>query len=393
MTTIPEDIIQLLVSYSQGQLSAEEHEVLTRWMKENFDSDNFASDYAHLINDIRTLGVYEGLDVNSAWENVDKHTSDRTAKKKKRRLHFLKYAATLLLPIIASVSLFWHLSNRDQLEDNPVFFQKNYTEAVSPILMVDGGERIILDAKENHTIHSIEGELLTKDSAKVLRYVDNIKAEVKINELWIPKGANYTLILSDGTKVWLNSQTLLRYPTRFEGNERNICLLEGEIYLDVAEDKEKPFIIEGNNYNVRVLGTEFNVRNYHNESACLTTLVHGSVEIESGLSKQSVIITPDQQVRIDTDGAMAIQEVNAQQYIGWINGVLYYEHATLEKILKDLSRWYRFDYEFEEEVMSELPFAGSISRTNTIEQIIEIISSTNKLKATINEGVITFTYQ
>ncbi|WP_439183864.1 FecR family protein [Carboxylicivirga taeanensis] len=394
VTDLPEHIIKLLVAYTEGKLTDDEYDALDRWLKKHADSGNTVDEYARLVHDVHTLSVHQQVDINVAWSVVDKHTSNRPGWKKIKRLQLIKYAATLFIPLITLVSLYWYFSDTYRTGNKQICQAEKLTPGrANAILELDGGENIVLGTGKEHTINSHDGEVLTKDSVDVLRYVNNAKTEVQFNKLSVPNGGEYKLILADGTKVWLNSETQLRYPTRFNGEERNIYLLKGEIYLEVAEDKTKPFIVNGDHYTVEVLGTGFNVRDYQDECGCSTTLVHGSVKVKSTHTKKSVVILPNQQVNIGGEGAMFVQQVNAQQRIGWIKGVLYYENATLEQILKDLSRWYSFDYEFEDETIAELRFAGGVSRYDDIEQVIDIISSTNKLKATIHGELITFSYK
>ncbi len=390
---LPDYIIELLVAYSRRELTDNEYDVLSGWLLQHEESIELVNEYLRLLNSIHSISIYDRLKTDTAWSVVHNRTSHKPGWKKLRSLSFFKCAASIILPIIALGTILWCFSvvyiDRKQAVNSEVL----KSGRANAILELNGGKSIVLGTGIEKDIHSFKGTIFTKDSVDVIRYFDNRVTEVQFNKLSVPKGGEYKLVLADGTKVWLNSETKVRYPTRFTGDVRNIYLLSGEIFLEVAEDKEKPFIVNGNNYQVEVLGTGFNIRDYQDEFNCTTTLLHGSVKVKNINTLECIVIQPNQQVKIKKEGSMSVLNVNARQSIGWINGVLYYNNASLEQILKDLSRWYSFDYEFEDAGIAELKFAGGISRYNDIEQVIDVITSTNKLNVTIEGNLIKFSYR
>ena len=390
MKELPIHIIELLIAYDQNKLDKVGHKQLADWLKENPNEHELAKKYLHLSNNLQMTRVFEQINVESAWQSVSQLTSIKPGWEKVKTLMVMKYAASILLPILAVVSILWYLSVNDSLKrtvsNNNIELEPGSAKA---ILKLHDGENIVLGAGDNEVVNLNDGSVLAKDSLDVLSYMSIATKKVQLNSLLVPKGGEYKLVLVDGTKVWLNSETKLSYPTRFEGNNRTIHLLQGEIYLEVIENSDKPFVVKGNDYEIQVLGTGFNVRNYHDEQGTIITLVHGSVKVSKESKGESLVLKPDQQVRF-INNSISVQNVIASEAAGWIEGVLYYNNASLEEILRDLSRWYNFKYEFEEKEIANMRFGGGIYRYEEITKILDIISLTNKLEISVEGKLITF---
>ena len=208
---------------------------------------------------------------------------------------------------------------------------------------------------------------------------DTMKTETIYNTVTVPRGGEYKLVLADGTIVWLNSDSHIRYPVTFSGNTRQVEL-EGEAYFEVAKDVEKPFIVRMNEYNVRVTGTQFNVRNYLNESLA-TTLVEGGVQIERKGKVDR--LRPGQQAVLENN-EIRIRVVNVEEQVAWRHGAFGFTQCRLENIMEELARWYDVDVVYEDEEVKDYPFGCNFSRHATIEPLLKVFEATGTIETSIH---------
>lgn len=264
-------------------------------------------------------------------------------------------------------------------------------EAGTPraVLLMEQGERIDLSLLAGDTILNKGDVRIRLDSSKSVTYerMAGTPAKIEYNTIIVPRKGEYQLILADGSKVYLNSESRLRFPTRFEGKERRVYL-EGEGYFEVAKDTTKPFIVEAKEVDVRVLGTSFNVSAYVAEQAIRTTLVSGKVRVGDRLTGKGEVILPGQQAEWK-DGTFTTKEVDTSIYTAWIDGKFYFEGATLEEITVQLERWYDIDFFFTSEKVKHFAFAGVINKEYTANQIFAIIEKTTRVRFNVNGRIVT----
>jgi len=192
------------------------------------------------------------------------------------------------------------------------------------------------------------------------------------NVLNVPRGGEFSLILADGTQVWVNSDSRLRYPVQFGSGKREV-FLQGEAYFEVAEDSEHPFVVHTSLGQVEVLGTEFNIQDYADESQVITTLVNGVVKY-AATDGENCLLKPGFQV-VDEVGTekLQIREVNLDEYVGWKNGLYIFYDDTLEKIMQRISRNYDVEVEFKNENLKKLRFSGELERYDQVEAFLRIV--------------------
>ena len=229
------------------------------------------------------------------------------------------------------------------------------------------GEEIIYEAKESNT------------------------TEIVYNYLTIPRGGEYYVKLSDGTQVWLNSESQLKYPVNFiKGETRQVELVYGEAYFVVSsstEHKGAKFIVFNQSQEVEVLGTEFNIKAYKDESIIYTTLVEGKVTVGNGILKQNLV--PSQQSKLDTEtNGITVAKVDVIGEISWRNGVFSFIDMPLKDIMKVMSRWYDVDVVFENKEMESVKFLGVIEKRHSIEKILSIMKSSSIKSYEINNKTI-----
>ncbi len=215
---------------------------------------------------------------------------------------------------------------------------------------------------------------------------------VEYNELHIPKGRSYSLILSDGSKVWLNAESSIRYPVKFSKNERRVYV-KGEAYFDVKHKPDQLFIAETADYDVKVLGTKFNINTYSDELVAATTLVSGSVSVVKDNIKE-VVITPGEQLRYNRENrTIETLKVDVDIYTSWTENKLMLEQMTLEEIFKILQRRYDIDVFYSDDAVKQERFNGKVPLNDNLNIILDLISTVSNLEFQIEKRLIVIRYK
>jgi ferric-dicitrate binding protein FerR (iron transport regulator) len=188
------------------------------------------------------------------------------------------------------------------------------------------------------------------------------------NTIEVPRGGEYQLVLSDGTKVWLNSQSTLRYPTKFNAHERSVELV-GEAYFEVVHNEKQPFTVHTHHQNVVVLGTHFNIKAY-GETEAFTTLQQGRIKVSNLLSDQSRILSPGKQSITRTDGTISVADVDAEEAIAWKSGFFIFDNQDIETIMMMISRWYDVDVEYKN-VGKNIRIGGTFSKKSGLNELLK----------------------
>lgn len=324
-------------------------------------------------------------DREKMWRIVKQY---RGEGRNRRRVVAWRWVAAVMLPLLLG-GILW-INSREK-KDVLVAGVVPEIEAGTPraVLLMEQGERIDLSLLAGDTILNKGDVRIRLDSSKSVTYerMAGTPAKIEYNTIIVPRKGEYQLILADGSKVYLNSESRLRFPTRFEGKERRVYL-EGEGYFEVAKDTTKPFIVEAKEVDVRVLGTSFNVSAYVSEQAVRTTLVSGKVRVGDRLTGKGEVILPGQQAEWK-DGAFKTKEVDTSIYTAWIDGKFYFEGATLEEITVQLERWYDIDFFFTSEKVKRFAFAGVINKEYSANKIFSIIEKTTRVRFSVNGRVVT----
>ena len=268
------------------------------------------------------------------------------------------------------------------------------TERIVPGVMVElilsTGERVILD-QQSALIEGMNETGIQNDSVSGLDYTAaKVQGEEIIyNTMRVPVGEFYQLALSDGSKVWLNSMTELRFPVTFTGEERRVYLT-GEAYFEVAHDSKYPFIVETEKgMEVKVYGTEFNMNTYR-ENMVQTVLVKGKVGIRVDDTGKEVMLAPGQIAEYEEKtGTVRVEEVDPYRYIAWRDGEFVFERETIEEIMERLSRWFDVKVSYENESLKRKRFTGVISRYEDIEQVLRLIEGPATLRFEVEDNVVT----
>lgn len=246
------------------------------------------------------------------------------------------------------------------------------------VLILADGSQITLDSAGNGAIASQGNMQVIKLNSGQLAYnAGNDTKDAKVvsyNTLATPRGGQFQIILPDGTKVWLNAASSLRYPTTFAGEERKVQLV-GEAYFEVAKMNGKPFSVDVNNMEIQVLGTHFNVMAYRDESSIRTTLLEGAVRINHGARLTN--LRPGQQAQLRNSGEMQVLDnVDVEETVAWKNGYLQFNRESLAGVMRQVSRWYDADIAYEGQI-PDRQFGGKISRNSSIDEVLKILELSN----------------
>jgi ferric-dicitrate binding protein FerR (iron transport regulator) len=200
-----------------------------------------------------------------------------------------------------------------------------------------------------------------------------LPTEVLYNTVSTPRGGQYQLTLSDGSKVWLNASSSLRFPTAFPGTERRVEIT-GEAYFEVAGNESKPFVVDiAGKGEVEVLGTQFNINAYEDEPAIKTTLLEGKVKVSESNGSQSSVLKPGQQAQL-ANGIRVMDNVDMEEIMAWKTGWFYFDRQELPAIMRQVSRWYDVDVRYEGRI-SKKSFSGIVGRDNDIKDVLKIMEN------------------
>lgn len=376
-------ISYLITRYQRNVLSEEEKAELEEWI----NSVPSRKDLFYRLNDEFFLQQKykqdSGINSDLAYHLFLRRTSS------KRRVVGKVIWKSVAAVIAVFLCIYWLLSeeqNKDYGSTNgfvEVMFPAGENKAV---LTLEDGKEMLLGDSLKATIEQgqdvvaevvSEGLVYTKERNKTTKVGNHV--------LRVPRNGEFTLVLSDGTKIWLNSDSKVCYPTRFVGKERKIRL-EGEAYLQVAYDENKPFVVELANVKIGVLGTSFNVRAYHDEDVVQTTLVEGRVYMAT--DKQNVILAPNEQGCVDVDGCLSKRQVDVRLYTGWKEGRFIFEGQTLEEIMRTLSRWYDLQIVFDTEVAKYINFTGNLKRYDDFDQILSMLELACSAKFVVKDKTV-----
>ena len=357
-----------------GGLSPEEKGKLEDWINESEEHRLlFCKIKKQLsINEIRN---YLQTDVEDAWKKVREKTFGAPPVRPRIRPKWLKYAA-VVLPVLLSISL-WYTWKEEMKNKQATVARLN------PVLTLDNGEKYQLDPEEQTEIY-VNEEVKAYQAGGGLIYDTTARQEEnKYNRIEVPRGSEYWIVLPDGTRVWLNAATELKYPVEFGPDSREIHLLEGEIYLEVARDSLHPFLVHTPNGEIQVLGTHFNIRCVSPQNI-ETTLVEGKVEVRQ--TDQKVILHPGQQATVTNK--IMVKEVDVEEVICWKDNLFYFKDAELETILNKLADWYDFEIGWQSPELKTKRFFMSIDKYASVQEILDKLTDASGINFMINDKTV-----
>lgn len=356
----PSAIEQLLERYNQGIATAEEIALVETWYAK----------YKSTVPDVPHQQLEE-----DQQQSLNELITEITGKNKRRHWPTFAIAASILFFLSwGIVFLMLHRQQQPLALNKPVKVKSDAAPGGNKaIITLSNGSTIVLTGAKNGTLASQGNMVINKTADGLISYADSKEnASLKslvYNTASTPRGGQYQFVLADGTKVWLNSASSIKYPVQFIGNERKVELT-GEAYFEVAHDAKKPFRVVSNGQTVEVLGTHFNVNAYGDEGQVKTTLLEGSVKVSS--QNINTIIKPGEQAQFD-NGKINVKNVDVDEVVAWKNGFFYFEDNNIQEVMRQLARWYDVDIKYEGKLPSR-EFSGEISRNVNASQILDILS-------------------
>lgn len=362
---------KLLKKYHDGTATGEERDLVESWFLKLK-----AEQQPHDLPD----GIIEN-DTDEVWLALrESHLPAKSIRLWPR----IAAAASILVFLSVGSYFLFHKQPNKQIAQNKI-------HDIAPggnkaILTLASGKKIILTNSANGLLAKQQNVAIQKVADGQIDYKasENESAAMVYDTLTIPKKGQFILKLSDGTKVWLNAATIIRYPEKFIGTERRVELISGEAYFAVVHNAKMPFMVSVNHQTIEDIGTEFNVNAYSDEASVTTTLIQGSIRLTSlNISK---VIKPGQQASLN-DGIINMSTADIDEVVGWKNGDFVFDGTDMKQVMRQLSRWYDAKIEYQGNV-SNIGFVSTISRSKNLSEVLNILQRTGGVHFKIGEGRI-----
>lgn len=354
------EIDEKLLLYLLDEIDDIGREEVESWLEENESNRNYFKEFQRVHLELQ-WGVY-------AQEVRPDFAIFRTKLKKRSNIRiWYSVAAVLVLALCAGGTLLWRAEKSPVQVAQEVSIQPGKPQAV---LVLSSGE-IVKMGTIARQLEEQDGTSVQVSEAGSVSYQTTEEKEVTeekpdkvMNRLQVPRGGEFNLTLSDGTRVWLNAETELVYPVRFNGKQR-VVYLKGEAYFDVAKNEEMPFLVQVEDVSVKVYGTEFNVNTY---GGVETVLVTGSVSMNQG--GKEVLLEPNQKGIFDkSKGEIRVENVDVLTYVAWKDGDFIFRNESLGSIMDKLSRWYGLDVFYQNGELRDVHLSGNLKRYKDVQEL------------------------
>lgn len=376
-------IARLIAKYLSEEISEEEQVELTRWRNESAGNEQLFQEICREENIKRNMQKRQAFSTEAGWVGVQKKIQHHRFRY--RLLNVCKYAAIFILPLAIATAILYKSGN----EHDAI---SHVTEQILPgskkaVLILDNGETIDLKSTSGVELKEKDGTIIQVDST-TLNYQqtpDRKSDKLAYNKVNVPRGGEYQLTLSDGSKVQLNSMSSIRFPVQFAKDCR-LVELEGEAYFEVSKTGQ-PFIVKTKGMNIEVLGTTFNISAYANEEY-QTTLVNGSVRVQTEDGSNRILKPSEQACITPGSNQINVRNVDTAFYTSWIHGKINFKDQRLEDIMKTLARWYDMEVIYENEATKDLRFGCYINRYNEITPLVNLLEQTGRVTITVEGKTI-----
>lgn len=351
----------MLKKYLEGNCTEEEKAVVETWYIQHRVKNPKVLTDAEQTGDI--LQIINYLDTRLPG-----------ARKVQLWLRIAAAAAILLFLSIGGYFMLHKQAGQQFVQNHPYDIAPGGNKAI----LTSHGQKIILDNAKNGLIATNGSVAVNKKADGLISYdvakASNANIAMVYDTITVPRGGQYQLKMSDGSKVWLNAATILRYPEKFAGKERKIELISGEAYMEVVHNEVMPFRVLVKGQVIEDIGTHFNVNAYDDEALMKTTLLEGSVKVSIG--GQVTLLKPGQQAQINASNHLvSVHNTDTEEVIAWKNGLFTFHDASIQTVLRQLARWYDVKIEYEGPI-PDRKFSGDIYRNTTALQALDILSFT-----------------
>ncbi|GAA4431751.1 DUF4974 domain-containing protein [Ravibacter arvi] len=380
----------LIIRYLRGTLSNEERRELDAWRKLD---DRHEALFRKLTEEETLLEALKGFEVPDRDASLRRILDrvDKQASFTKKRI-VVRLAAAASVVMLGALGAFWWAGETEKTVVSTALVNTRETDVLpggnSAILTLSDGRKIDLSAAESGVVATEGRQQILKTADGRLVYQSPVAAVRRaqgtadyFHKVETPRGGQYRLELPDGTRVWLNAASSLRFPAAFNESER-VVELDGEAFFEVnpalSSRGKKPFIVRTGEQQVRVLGTHFNVNGYADEGKVTTTLIEGSVQVAQTSSgkKQGVVLAPGQQATVSTGSSLPVrvERVETDEFVAWKEGNFQFKDTDLATIMRQVARWYDVEVVYQGEV-PDVRFRGKISRQVPVSQLFEILKT------------------
>lgn len=382
-------ISYLLKLYSSGKATVDEEQELFNWVSQGNEKP-IKEHIAGLLATYDAKDEIPSVEWDHLFQNILEEKNKRIDESVVRRLVWPYWAAAATIALLLGIAYF--LNTPSGKEKNNIVLEQVKKNDIAPpqstkaILTLSNGNKIILDSSSSGTL-AVQGSVRIKKMANGQIVYRGTNDEVQYNTLTNPRGSKVvSLTLADGSKVWLNAASSLRYPTAFIGNERKVEIT-GEAYLEVAHNPSRAFIVSKGNISVRVLGTHFNVNAYDDEKTVNITLLEGKVRVSNTDSRKDKIIMPGEQAQLSKDGNIELNNsVDLDEVMAWKNGLFSFKGADIETIMREAARWYNVNVVFEKPVNEK--FYAEVSRNTSVSTLLKMLEETKAVQFKIEGKTI-----
>ena len=370
--------VRLARGIGKGLLNGEGKQMddeVSEWAKESDRGKRILDELKDLDFYVEKEAKKREIEKCYSWEEF---MTWRRRYERRRKLLVVRCVAAVAILFLVSTCV-WFV-NRGGEESQFMFPSEIKPGSLRASLILNDGQEIMLD-KRLSLMESDSSVVLSNEKGELsYRNVRERAGESSVNTLRVPCGGEYQLMLADGTRVRVNSESELVFPTCFNSDRREV-FLKGEAYFQVAPDSDKPFYVRVNDYIVKVTGTSFNVTSYTDDPCAMTTLVEGKVSVYGNDSTWNCDLTPGHMLKFDKGTArVTSEECDPRIYTSWIDGEFKFRDMRLEDIMKKLNRWYDFEVAYEEEELKDLRFSGAAEKYNPVEFLLKMIEEVTKVR-------------
>ncbi len=351
----------------EGSLSRQEEERLQAWLA-------MSAEHVRFYERVKAEGMPDAD--YPAWR--EEFVRDLEARQRRRRIFRWRMWGSVAAVLALGIGMAcWWWMKRDEVPQEAVYVAYQEPDRSKVHLVTATGEVLDLSATASLDTLEIDGQAVIRNATGLVYAPQDSCADDscrRMNEVYVPRGAEFNLVLSDGSHVWLNSDSRLRYPSVFRGDVREVEV-SGEVFFEVARDERSPFVVKVEGLEVVVLGTKFNV-NTRVAERIQTTLVEGQVAVNLPAG-QSVVLEPGEMASANVvSGEVRSEQVNVQKYVAWRYGRFCFEEATMEEIMRELALWYDVEVEYRNGALKSERFTGSLPRSESIMEILKKIEQT-----------------
>lgn len=369
----PEELHALTEKYLNGTATAEELQRLQQWYEQGMSGEEetevpLAANYSS--EEVMGSGMLQQINERIAV-NQPKSAPVRT-------MRMIRWVAAACVIVLLCGAAYWLINKQNKTTNEPGLTAQHTGADVLPgsnkaTLILSNEQVIILDsAKLGHLAE--QNGMHVINAGNSLAYEGTTNKEIVYNTLQTHNGEQYSLTLADGTRVWLNAASSIRFPVAFNGSERRVEIT-GEAYFEVMPDKSKPFIVYKGETSVRVLGTHFNVNSYEDEPSLQVTLLEGSVEVIHASSGMK--IRPGQQAQVTNDKLAVTDDADTDLVMAWKNGYTSFRQADLQMLMRQVARWYDVDIVFNGTIPQNRTFTADLTRNVPLSQLLKILEASD----------------